>query len=274
MADICARTRTGWGASRANYKAQLVCERLTGVAQEGYSNAAMRWGVEKEPDARRAYEFMRDADGDGGGICRASDNRHGRRVPDGLVGEDGLIEMQMPHIGNPHRDAARPEAPAKYYLQMQFQMACTGRKWCDFVSYDPRLPESMQLFIDRVERDDATIAQLEQDVIEFLAEVDATVAELRARYEGGPSPLMESLGAIRRPGGVAVKISLNQQIDEVERELSQRANVYPRLVSKGGIRQSVADYQVARMEAVKRTLEWLRDNEEKIRANLEAGGPE
>jgi len=193
MADICAKTRTGWGASRANYAAQLVCERLTGIAQEGYSNAAMAWGVEKEPDARRAYEFMTDETVTEVGFVEHPTIAMAGASPDGLVGEDGLIEVKCPISATHIETLLGRKAPAKYYLQMQFQMATTGRKYCDFVSYDPRLPESMQLFIDRVERDDATIAQLEQDVIEFLAEVDATVAELRARYEGGPSPLMDAL---------------------------------------------------------------------------------
>jgi len=193
MADICAKTRTGWGASRANYKAQLVCERLTGMAHNGYQNEAMTWGIEKEPDARRAYEFMRDATVTEVGFVEHPTIAMAGASPDGLVGDDGLIEVKCPISATHIETLLGRKAPSKYYLQMQFQMACSGRKYCDFVSYDPRLPESMQLFIDRVERDDTTIAQLEQDVVEFLREVDATVAELRARYEGGQSPLAEAL---------------------------------------------------------------------------------
>jgi putative phage-type endonuclease len=193
MADICARTKTGWSTSRDNYKAQLVCERLTGTAHEGYQNEAMTWGIEKEPDARRAYEFMRDATVTEVGFVEHPTIAMSGASPDGLVGDDGLIEIKAPITASHIRTLLDRNVPRKYYLQIQFQLACTDRKYCDFVSYDPRLPESMQLFIDRVPRDDACIAQLEQDVVEFLAEVDATVAELRARYEGGPSPLMEAL---------------------------------------------------------------------------------
>ena len=186
-------TKTGWGASRANYKAQLVCERLTGMAHEGYSNGAMIWGVEKEPDARRAYEFMSDETVTEVGFVEHPTIAMAGASPDGLVGEDGLIEVKCPISATHIETLLGRKAPAKYYLQMQFQMSATGRKWATSSATIPGCPESMQLFIDRVQRDDATIAQLEQDVIEFLAEVDATVAELRARYEGGPSPLVEAL---------------------------------------------------------------------------------
>jgi putative phage-type endonuclease len=194
MADICAKTRTGWGASRANYKAQLVCERLTGMVHNGYQNEAMTWGIEKEPDARRAYEFMRDATVTEMGFVEHPEIPMSGASPDGIVnGTEGMIEIKCPITATHIETLLGRKAPAKYYLQMQWQMACTGREWSDYISYDPRMPESMQLFIDRVERDNACIQQLERDVIEFLAEVDATVAELRARYEGGPSPLLEAL---------------------------------------------------------------------------------
>ena len=109
MADICARTRTGWGASRANYKVQFICERLTGMAHEGYTNGAMSWGVEKEPDARRAYEFMRDETVTEVGFVEHPTIAMAGASPDGLVGEDGLIEVKCPISGDPHRDPSRPE---------------------------------------------------------------------------------------------------------------------------------------------------------------------
>jgi putative phage-type endonuclease len=183
VADVVARTRTGWGASRANYKAQLVCERLTGFVEPGFSNAAMQWGTEKEPDARAAYCFRHDVDVVEVGFVDHPLVTMSGASPDGLIGEDGLLEVKCP-VSATHIETLLGQAvPAKYIHQIQWQLACTGRVWCDFVSFDPRLPTPMQLFVQRVHRDDALVAQLEQDISAFLGEVDATVAELRAKYE-------------------------------------------------------------------------------------------
>jgi putative phage-type endonuclease len=180
IADLTAKTKTGWGAGRANYKAELVAERLTGTVADSYSNAAMQWGTEKEPDARNAYAFMADVSvGEVGFVIHPRLEMSGAS-PDGLVGEDGLLEIKCPNTAT-HIDTLLSDAvPEKYIKQMQWQMACTGRAWCDFVSYDPRLPADMQLFVKRVMRDaDCT---LEAAVIEFLAEVDATVAALNNKF--------------------------------------------------------------------------------------------
>lgn len=182
VSDVIAKTKTGWGASRANYMAELIAERLTGEPAEKYSNAAMAWGTEKEPDARAAYEFFRDAqvseiafvDHPVIGMTGAS--------PDGLVGDHGLVEIKCPNTAT-HLDTLLTQAiPTKYVTQMLWQMACTGRQWCDFVSYDPRLPEAMSLFVKRVDRDDKLIASLEKDVAEFLAELDLKLAQLDTLY--------------------------------------------------------------------------------------------
>lgn len=182
VSDVIAKTKTGWGASRANYMAELIAERLTGEPAEKFSNAAMAWGTEKEPDARAAYEFFRDAqvveiafiDHPSIGMTGAS--------PDGLVGDHGLVEIKCPNTAT-HLDTLLTQAiPTKYVTQMLWQMACTGRQWCDFVSYDPRLPETMSLFVKRVDRDDKLIASLERDVAEFLAELDLKLAQLDTLY--------------------------------------------------------------------------------------------
>jgi len=182
VSDVVAKTKTGWGASRANYMAELIAERLTGEPAEKFSNAAMAWGTEKEPDARAAYEFFRDAqvveiafiDHPSIGMTGAS--------PDGLVGDHGLVEIKCPNTAT-HLDTLLTQAiPTKYVTQMLWQMACTGRQWCDFVSYDPRLPETMSLFVKRVDRDDKLIASLEKDVAEFLAELDLKLAQLDTLY--------------------------------------------------------------------------------------------
>jgi putative phage-type endonuclease len=182
IADVMARTKTGYSASRANYAAQLVTERLTGRREEGFTNAAMQWGTDTEPQARAMYELET---GSTVVECGFFDHRTIHMTgasPDGLVGDKGLVEIKCPNSAT-HIATLRGEPiPDKYIKQMQWQMACTGRDWCDFASFDPRLPDAMQLHVQRVTRDDALIAEMEAAVFEFLREVDSTVADLTTRY--------------------------------------------------------------------------------------------
>lgn len=183
VADVIAKTKTGWGASRANYMAELIAERLTGETAPSYTNAAMQWGTDQEPNARAAYELRFDVDVVQIGFVPHPALEMAGASPDGLIGDDGLVEFKCPNTST-HIDTLLGEPiAAKYVTQMQWQMACTGRQWCDFVSFDPRLPESMALFRHRVHRDAAMIGGLERSVAEFLGEIDAKVSELRARYE-------------------------------------------------------------------------------------------
>jgi putative phage-type endonuclease len=183
VCDVVARTKTGWGASRANYMAELIAERLTGVPASSYTNAAMMWGTEREPDARAAYASQTFDDiREVGFVVHPTIGMAGAS-PDGLVGGDGLIEIKCPNTST-HIDTLLGQTiPAKYETQMLWQMACTGRAWCDFISFDPRLPENMRLFVKRLERDDKRISELEETVCEFLAELGAKVNALRALYE-------------------------------------------------------------------------------------------
>lgn len=182
VADVIARTKTGYGASRANYMAELICERLTGAAAERYTNAAMAWGTEHEPEARELYEFQTDAE-----VTQVGFAPHPRIAmtgasPDGLVGDDGMVEIKCPNTAT-HLETLEGQAvPAKYVTQMLWQMACTGRAWCDFVSFDPRLPAHMRLFVKRVHRDGARIVELEAEVGDFLSELNAKIARLDAIY--------------------------------------------------------------------------------------------
>lgn len=183
VADVIAKTKTGWGASRANYMAELIAERLTGVPAEKYTNGAMQWGTDTEPQARAAYSFYAETD-----VTEVGFIEHPRipmtgASPDGLIGIDGLVECKCPNTATHLDTLLGGEIPAKYITQMQWQLACTERQWCDWVSYDPRLPGSMQLFVRRVHRDDTMIADLEKLVREFLAEIEAKVRALRERYE-------------------------------------------------------------------------------------------
>lgn len=183
IGDVCARTRTGWAARRRDYMAELVCERLTSIHIPDGSGAARRWGAEIEPEAKAAYEYYREAT-----IAEVAFVPHPTIAdtgasPDGLVGEDGLVEFKCPTISVHLETLATAVIDPDYLLQMQWQMACTGRQWCDFCSYDPRFPESMRLHVDRVKRDDEAIATIEGNVIDFLNELRLTVHRLRSKYE-------------------------------------------------------------------------------------------
>ena len=182
VADVVARTKSGYGASRANYMAELVCERLTGVRGEFFSSAAMQWGTEQEPMAREAYESKMGVLVLETGFVPHPNIQMAGASPDGLIGTDGGIEIKCPNT-NTHLDTLLSEkVPERYLNQIYWQMACTGGLWVDFVSFDPRLPESMQLFVRRVPRIDAAIRELESEVKIFLAELDQKVNALRAKY--------------------------------------------------------------------------------------------
>lgn len=178
FADAIAKTRTGWGASRLNLRAQLVTERLTGLPAKTYTNGAMQWGIETEPQARAAYEFARDATVEQVGFIDHPSIPMAGASPDGLVGADGLIEIKCPGTATHIDTLLSGSVSDRYVIQMQWQMACTARAWCDFASFDPRLPERMRLWVKRVERDDKRIAELEDLARLFLTEVDATIAAL------------------------------------------------------------------------------------------------
>jgi putative phage-type endonuclease len=178
IADVMARTKSGYGASRANYLAQLVCERLTGEVAPSFSNAAMEWGTEKEPEARAAYSAKTGEIVEETGFHKHPTLEAGAS-PDALVGADGLVEIKSPNSSTMIEYLRTRQIPHKYILQMQWQMLCTGRGWCDFVAYDPRLGERLQLLIIRVERDPALISEIEAEVTQFLKELDQTVNELK-----------------------------------------------------------------------------------------------
>lgn len=182
IADMMAKTKTGWGASRANYAAQLVCERLTGAPADSYQNEAMRWGIETEPHARAAYEFRTDNAVTSCGFVDHPRIAMSGASPDGLVGDNGLLEIKCPNSATHIDTLLSAKAPAKYVLQMQWQMACTGREFCDFVSFDPRLPEAMRFWSATIYRDATLIAELEREVEIFLGEIDDTLKQLRREY--------------------------------------------------------------------------------------------
>lgn len=178
IADVTAKTKTGWGAGRKNYMAELVAERLTGNRNEGFTNAAMQWGTDTEPDAVAAYEFYQCVTVEPVGFVDHPNIEMTGASPDGLVGDDGLIEIKCPNTATHLDTILTGKIDGKYIKQMQWQMACTGRKWCDFASYDPRLPEHLRLWTNRVTRDDAMIAELESTVRDFLSELQTMIDNL------------------------------------------------------------------------------------------------
>jgi putative phage-type endonuclease len=182
VADVVAKTKTGYSASRANYLAQLIAERLTKTPAETYTNAAMQHGTETEPEARDAYCFYHGVTVEQVAFVPHPKIDQAGASPDGLVGDDGLVEIKCPNTATHLETLLGQAVPAKYIDQMQFQMACTGRKWCDFVSYDPRMPEHMRLFVRRVERDDKRIDFLETEIAGFLLEMAVKLAELNRVY--------------------------------------------------------------------------------------------
>ena len=178
VADVLAKTKTGYSTTRDNYMAQLVCERLTGQKGESFTNAAMQHGTETEPLARAAYEALRDVLVDEVGFVSHPTIEMSGASPDGLVGEDGLIEIKCPNTATHIETLLSESVPNKYYTQMQFQLACTGRKWCDFVSFDNRLPKELQVFVKRVPRDDVYIRLIEDEIVKFLGELDTKINQL------------------------------------------------------------------------------------------------
>ena len=178
VADVLAKTKSGYSASRDNYMAQLVCERLTGQKAEGFTNAAMQHGTETEPLARAAYEALKDVLVDEVGFVPHPTIQMAGASPDGLVEQDGLLEIKCPNTATHIDTLLSDSVPTKYFTQMQFQLACTGRKWCDFVSFDNRLPEELQLFVKRVPRDETYIKLMEAEIVQFIAELDDKINKL------------------------------------------------------------------------------------------------
>lgn len=177
--DLTAKTKSGYAATRANYMAQLVCERMTGMPQSSFSNAAMQWGTDQEPIARAEYEALQGVFVEEMGFAKHPTIEGAGASPDGLIGEDGLIEIKCPNTATHIETLLGEEIDSKYVKQMQWQMACTGRAWCDFVSFDPRMPENLRLFVKKVERDVKLIAELEEEVRKFLAELEEKCNKLK-----------------------------------------------------------------------------------------------
>lgn len=177
VADVIAKTKSGYGASRANLMADLIVERLTGQPASTFTNAHMEWGTEQEPHARAAYSARTGELVEEVGFIDHPRIANSGASPDGLVA-DGLVEFKCPATSTMLDTLLTQAVPTKYIPQMQWQMACTGRAWCDFVSYDPRLPEHLRMFVKRVDRDNDYIKMLEAEVTLFLSELEEKLSKL------------------------------------------------------------------------------------------------
>ena len=181
IGDLMATTRSGPAASRKNYIAQLVVERMTGQPASSYSNAAMQWGVDTEPMARARYELVTGRDVVEEGFIVHPEIADAGASPDGLVGDDGMLEIKCPQSATHIETLLGAPIDRRYLLQMQWQMACAGRTWCDFVSFDPRMPEAHQIHIQRVEIDYKLVSDITACVLVALDEIADTIARLDAR---------------------------------------------------------------------------------------------
>jgi putative phage-type endonuclease len=179
ISDVMASKTT---AAYRDYRAQIVAEILTGQPQEsGFTNAAMQWGTEQEKFARVEYELACDWTVDEIGIVLHPTIERGAASPDGLVSTNGLVEIKCPKTATHLQTLIDKKQPRQYENQMLWQMACTGREWCDFVSFDPRLPEDLQLFVHRFDRDEKRIEEIEAAVKQFLNEVNEMIDNIRKR---------------------------------------------------------------------------------------------
>jgi putative phage-type endonuclease len=180
VADVLSKGKSGESASRTKYRTELVVQRLTGVPGESFTNAAMEWGTTTEPLARVAYEAEMGVFVDQVAFVEHPTIANFGCSPDGVIG-DGLIEIKCPNSSMHIEYLTDEKPPSKYIPQMQCQMAVTGAKWCDFVSFDPRLPNDLQLFVVRLERDEEYIKAMEVEVQKFLSEVEEMFTKLKER---------------------------------------------------------------------------------------------
>ena len=178
VADVIAKTKSGYSASRDNYMAQLICERLTGQQGESFTNAAMQWGVDNEALAVSSYEISRNCLTEPVGFVNHPTIFMAGASPDALVGSDGLLEVKCPQSNTAIETILADKVPTKYIPQIQWQLRCCERQWCDFVSFDPRLPQELQLFVKRVQFDPEYVAMLEEEVSKFSEELHNKLLKL------------------------------------------------------------------------------------------------
>lgn len=188
--DVLAKIKSGEAADRAKYRMQIVTERLTGLPVETFTNTAMQHGTDMEPFAREAYETETGELVQQVGFLKHPTIAWCGASPDGFVGNDGGIEIKCPYVSTVHVETLDKGMPKAHMPQIQGVMAVSGRKWVDFVSFDPRMPEHLRLHVERIKRDDGYIEALETEIRAFLKETEALYARLMGR-----APLAQSIPA-------------------------------------------------------------------------------
>lgn len=178
VSDVIAKTKAGYSASRANYMSDLIIERLTRSQAESYTSPAMQWGTDTEPQARAAYELMTNNTVTEVGFIDHPEIKMTGASPDGLIGNSGLIEIKCPNSATHIDTLLGSSVPQRYFAQIQLQLDCTNRTWCDFVSFDPRMPINLQMFVKRIERDEEYISMLRSEISKFLNELAAKLDDL------------------------------------------------------------------------------------------------
>jgi len=179
VSDVLATRKGQESTVRAKYKLQLATERLTNKKTDTYMNQAMQDGIEREPMAREIYEKLKDVTVEEVGFVQHPAIERAGASPDGLVGDDGIIEIKCPIETTHTTNLLERKLPSKYKPQVQFQLSTTGRKWCDFISYNPNFEPRLQLMVVRVERDDEYIEMLKFEILKFLAEVELMINQLQ-----------------------------------------------------------------------------------------------
>lgn len=190
--DVMSYTQSGEAAGRRNYRAELVCEILTGQPYSQYANEDMQWGIEHENDARSLYSAFKKV---GVGLCGFGVSERLKRSgssPDGIVGEKGMLEIKCPKTATHLQYLLDGMVPPVYRSQMLWNMNIWEREWCDFVSFDPRLPPNLRLFIIKYYRDDRRIKEIEKEVVKFNRDIDLTLSRLKHLTE--PKDWIDELG--------------------------------------------------------------------------------
>jgi putative phage-type endonuclease len=200
VADVVSKLKNGKvSASRATYMMELLAEVVTGSAAEHFVSIPMMYGIENEPLARSMYELKRGVEVERIGYVKHASIPRSGASPDGLVGDHGLVEIKVPNTTTHLGYFIEGVVPEEYKPQMMWQMACTGREWCDFVSYDPRIHEDLGLFIIRFERDEKAIGEMECEVEKFIEELNAMAAKL---LKNRPAPTAETTAAPGPPKAI------------------------------------------------------------------------
>lgn len=201
--DALAATRNGWSTSRRKYMVEIIAERLTGMSAERYWSESMQWGLETEHTARKAYENQLELEISGVGLFIEHQTIPGAGCsPDGLVSYDGLVEFKCPNSSTHISTMLDGKVDEKYLYQMMWQLAChPERKWCDYASFDPRLPPKMALHVQRFYRDEALIGKLEKQTVEFIQELERNIAILTAGHVASEDVSVGPVVEPQRHGG-------------------------------------------------------------------------